>query len=224
MKKIMSLLNNQRGSYAIISVILIFIILSAITAYTDIIKKRWTINEVQSVMDASGTNALKTTVDLKGLYKEKVGGNGYYTDENKTDAQIRESLNKIVDTAYKNKIRDAYVKELNQQVQLNDVVQGMTVERVDVSFDYSNFGLGKSVGRTVKNGSQTRDGSRPQFAIDSIVRMKVKTSQLFDVGSNATSTIYSSRNNANFQVSYKDAKEDGYTELIIRSVTRLVYR
>lgn len=213
MNRIKRKINNQKGSYAIISVILIFIILTAITAYTDIIKKRWTINEVQSVMDASGTNALKKTVDLQALYKEKVGKGGYYTQDNVDKSKIIGA----VDNKYKDNIKKAYLEELNNQVRFNDVVQSMEVDRVEVSFDYTNFGLGAHKGKEIQE-------EHPQFMIDSIVRMKVKTSRLFDVGNSVTSAVYSSKNGKDFQVTYRDATEDGYTELIIRSFTRLVYR
>lgn len=205
-------LKNQKGSYAIISVILVFIIVTAISAYTDMISKRWTINEVQSIMDASGTNTLKSQIDLNKLYSEKFGtANGGYFDINNSDEK-GEKLNKIIDKKFKDEVKNAYLNEINSQVGNNASIKDLDVQQVEISFDYDSFGLGKS---------QT---PRPQFTLDSVTKLRVKSSTLLDGMEGVSKDIYSSRNNSSFRVEYKGVKEDGYSELIVRSVTRLVYR
>lgn len=206
------LLGNQKGSYSIISVILIFVILTAISAYTDMIGKRWTINEVQAIMDTSGTNTLKSKVDLNKLYKEKFGTEGgSYADINDVNER-GERLTQIVDKEFEEEIKQAYIDELKGQMIQNENIKDVQFKDVQVSFDYDNFGLGKS------------ETPRPQFTIESVLILKVKVSQLVDGLDGMSRDIYSSRNNTSLQVEYQGETEEGEDLLWVRSTTRLVYR
>lgn len=225
-------LNNEKGSYSIIAVMLIFIILIAVAAYTDMITKRWTINEVQAVMDLSGGNTLKKHVNLNQLYKERIGDEGFndyeFTEEElrMTEAErreikeraIRNKLQVAVDEKYLAMIEEEYKKELFSQVKLNDTISSAKISNIDVTFDYTNKGLGKG------NTFDQKSNARPQFVIDSVVQLEVKTSNQFDTGANYTSQVFSSFNSSNFEVTVIDKPKDGKQTLAVRSVTRLVYR
>lgn len=206
------LLKNEKGSYAIISVILVFVILTCISVYTDMIGKRWTINEVQAIMDTSGTNTLKSKVDLNGLYKEKFGTEGgSYADINDVNER-GERLTQIVDADFENEIKDAYIDELKDQMIQNENIKDVQFKDVQVSFDYDTFGLGKS------------ETPRPQFTIESVLILKVKVSTLVDGLDGLSRDVYSSRNNTSLQVEYQGKTEEGEDLLFVRSTTRLVYR
>nr|WP_162182149.1 hypothetical protein [Jeotgalibacillus malaysiensis] len=208
--RLKSRLNNEKGSYSIIAVMLIFIILIAVAAYTDMITKRWTINEVQAVMDLSGGNTLKKHVNLNELYQEKIGDGRFTSDKNKE--QIKSELEAAVDEDYLRKIEDAYKEELFNQIKVNDTISSVQVTNLDVDFGYTNEGLGEKA------------TPRPQFVIDSVVQLEVKTSNQFDTGANYTSQVFSSFNSSNFEVTVIDKPKDGKQTLAVRSVTRLVYR
>lgn len=200
-------LQNEKGSFAIIGAVLIFIVILAISAYSDMITKRWTINEVQSIMDASGSNTLKNTVDL-GYLRAEI----FALDKN-NQADTSDNPERVVkSTDYKNKIKTAYVKELKEQVATNQTITALDVQTVDVSFEYDTFGLGES------------EKPRPQITLDSVTKMKVNSQEWMDVMEGMSAEIYSSRNNQTFTVEYQGKSADGQVELIIRSVTRLVYR
>lgn len=202
-------LQNEKGSFAIIGAVLIFIVILAISAYSDMITKRWTINEVQSIMDASGSNTLKNTVDLGYLRAEIFAlDENNQADTDKLDNPERA----VVSTDYKNKIKTAYVRELEQQVSTNQTITELDVQTVDVSFEYDTFGLGES------------EKPRPQITLDSVTKMKVNSQEWMDIMEGMSAEIYSSRNNQTFTVEYQGQTADGQVELIIRSVTRLVYR
>ncbi|WP_214688413.1 MULTISPECIES: hypothetical protein [unclassified Exiguobacterium] len=205
-------IKNKDGVFSIIAVMLILIIATIIAGYTDIIVKKWTINEVQAVMDLSGGNTLKKNVDLNQLYQEKIGGAGFRSD--KSEDQVREELKQAVDERYLEKLEEAYRQELSNQVKVNDTIQSVKLENVRASFDYSTFGLGKN----------KSERPRPQFAIDALVRLEVNTSNHFDIGENYTSQVFNSFDNANFSVTVVDKANDGKQTLLVRSVTRLVYR
>lgn len=206
------LLKNEKGSYAIISVILVFVILTCISVYTDMIGKRWTINEVQAIMDTSGTNTLKSKVDLNNLYKEKFGTEGgSYADINDVDER-GERLTQIVDAEFEKEIKDAYIDELKNQMIQNDNIKDVQFKDVQVSFDYDTFGLGKS------------ETPRPQFTIESVLILKVKVGTLVDGLDGLSRDVYSSRNNTSLQVEYQGQTKEGEDLLFVRSATRLVYR
>jgi hypothetical protein len=200
-------LKNQKGSFAIISAVLVFVVILAISAYSDMITKRWTINEVQSVMDASGSNTLKKTVDLDYLRAEILA-----TDENNSADTNQNPENTVKATDYKNKIKREYVKELKSQIATNDTITALDIQTVEVSFDYDTFGLGES------------EKPRPQISLDAVTKMKVNSHEFMDNLDGMTADIYSSRNNSTFTVEYAGETADGQVELVVRSVTRLVYR
>lgn len=215
MNKLYKKLKNKKGSFALISAIFIFIVVLAITMYTDVIIKKWTINEVQSVMDASGTNTLKMSVDTEALKREESiqfkGDGSTKLKPNDLQAQAR----------YKNKIIELYKNELAKQIGENGTITKLDVYRVDVDFivpdpnktvQDDKFGLGR--------GEKTR----PQIILDSTVTMRVKNSSYFDVTNGIDKQVYSSKENETFSVTYKGTKENGEAELAIRSVSRLVYR
>lgn len=203
----MSKLKNEKGAFSIIAAILVFIVILSITAYSDIINKKWTLNEVQSVMDASGSNTLKSTVDLDYLRAEILA-----IDKNNT-ADTNNNPNKQINTTdYKNKIKKAYIAELKSQVSTNVNITQLDVQTVDVSFDYDTFGLGES------------EKPRPQISLDAVSKLKVDSAEFMDTLEGVTAEVYSSRNNSTFTVEYLGRSADGQVELLVRSVTRLVYR
>lgn len=197
-------LKNNNGSFAIISAILIFIVIMCISAYTDMTSKRWVVNEVQGIMDISGTNTLKSTVDKDSLFKEILASD----PQNPIDANIKQ-----VDTLeYKKKIINTYKKEIKSQVSTNETITALDVKDVDVYFDYDKFGLG------------TSSKSHPQITLKSVTKLKIKSYSFLDGLDGADAKVYNSRNNEEFRVVYSGEKEDGQVELLVYSVTRLVYR
>lgn len=224
-------LKGQKGSFAIISAILVFVVILAISAYSDMIVKRWTVNEVQAIMDASGSNTLKKTVDLKFLRAEILAidkdntadTNGANTEASPApekgegeagndSSQQQEAARVVTATDYENKIKKAYLEELEMQLGSNETITELDVQTVDVSFDYDTFGLGES------------EKPRPQITLDSVSKLKIDSQAFMDNLEGLSAEAYSSRNNSTFTVEYAGKTADGQVELIIRSVTRLVYR
>ena len=158
-------------------------------------------------MDASGSNTLKKTVDLDYLRAEILA-----TDENNSADTNQNPENTVKATDYKNKIKREYVKELKSQIATNDTITALDIQTVEVSFDYDTFGLGES------------EKPRPQISLDAVTKMKVNSHEFMDNLDGMTADIYSSRNNSTFTVEYAGETADGQVELVVRSVTRLVYR
>ena len=197
-------LKEKKGSFAIISAILVFIVVMCIAFYADTISNRWILNEVQSVMDASGTNTLKQTVDTDYLRKEILA-----TD--KTNP-IEVNIKQLDTERYKRKIKQAYIDELSTQVSTNETITSLNVKDVDVYFDYDTFGLGES------------KKSRPQITLKALTTLKVASHPLVNSPEMTSEKVFNARNNETFQVEYGGMDENGNVQLNVYSVTRLVYR
>ena len=101
---------------------------------------------------------------------------------------------------------------MKSQIATNDTITALDIQTVEVSFDYDTFGLGES------------EKPRPQISLDAVTKMKVNSHEFMDNLDGMTADIYSSRNNNTFTVEYAGETADGQVELVVRSVTRLVYR
>lgn len=214
MKKLKAILKNERGSYSIIAAILVITLVTCLAAYVDIVNMRWALNEVQTVMDASGINTLQNQVNNKALRAEILSlssSDSDITDQDYADVN-RGSFTKKEQEYYKQEMREYYLQEIARQIKFVEKITEYDVERVDITFSYDEWGLG-----------ETRR-PLPQVTLEAIVRMRVATTPYFDEYSQVSRTLYSSRNNANFTVTYNGTAGDGQTELIVRSVTRLVFR
>lgn len=214
MKRLKHLLKNEKGAYSVIAAILVVILVTCLTAYVDIVNMRWALNEVQTVMDAAGINTLQNQVNNKALRAEIFSLSS--SDSDLTDEEYAnvadETFTPAEQKKYKEEMRDYYYREIERQIENVTKVAEYDVERVDITFSYDDWGLGETKGKL------------PQITLEAVVRMRVKTTPFFDEYSSVSKTLYSSRNNANFTVTYNGVAEDGLTELIVRSVTRLVYR
>lgn len=204
-KKYKQKVKNQKGAYAIIAVILVFILIMMLAGFSDMMSKRFVINEVQGIMDSSGTNALKENVDYTLVRQEVLG-----TDSNNYGDTENQRLN--YSSELQNKIINAYKTELSRQMQSNSAVHDLQFDDVKVRFDYDTFGLGKST------------KIRPQITLESIIRLHIKTYSQIDYAQGLSAMAYSSRDDSNFQVQYQGMTGDGEAEIVVRSVSRLVYR
>lgn len=101
---------------------------------------------------------------------------------------------------------------INQRINTGDLITYKRIIKTEVKHDISTQGLG--------------DGSKPsnQLWLDSVMLVRVKTSAVFDVLPGMQKQFYDSKSNSKFTVQVNGKTEDGNTELIIRSVSRLVYR
>jgi len=66
--------------------------------------------------------------------------------------------------------------------------------------------------------------ARHQLFLDSTMILRIKTSSQFDTITNKEKEYFDSKNNQMMTVTFNGTTGDGETELIVRSVSRLVYR
>lgn len=147
-------------------------------------------------------NEVQSVMDVAGASALQAG----------VDQEELKNENLVVD---KSDVRVTY-RELIANVIHTDVgtINEYSIYDNDIVIDVtnSNWGLGTST----KN--------RPQVILDVVMRVQIDKSVYFDTVNSITKTFYDSFSKEGFTVSYNGQTKDGNTELIIRSVTRIVYR
>lgn len=205
-EKYISKLKNKKGAYTLLAVIFLFLICLTITAYSDMLKKNYTLNEVQSIMDMSGVSALESLVkDNKDELKEEIlaVSKDDYIDTTNNSKKLK-NYETIVFSKYKGLIAESIKKNSN--------IISIQVQNQDISFSNIKYGLGET------------NKARPQITLDTTAKVVINVSPNFDTLEKVTKKYWSARKNTEFQVVSVNATEDGKTELVIRSVSRLVYR
>lgn len=193
---------KKKGAYSVITVMLCLIMVMSFSAYTDIMTKSYTLNEVQQRLDTAGLNTLNDSVDTERLALEELA-----LDENN-----RVGKNGGLTTNFQNKISRSYEQEVYRQLKTNDTLKRIQVRKVDVTMDKTDFGTGAN-----------RE-SVPQLTLSSIVYIEVSQSSTFDLGGTNTKEFYDARSGSNISFELVDQEKDGVTGLLVRSSTRVIYR
>lgn len=143
---------------------------------------------------------IQSSMDIAGISALQTG-----VDETKLRVEVFEIDEHVVKSNYKKLIR-------NNLDNMGGIVS-YKIYDPDVDFDpNSTYGLGST------------SKGRPQAVLDSTVVIVVENSQMFDLIPGAYETFYDSKDGKYIDVKYNGTTEDGKVELIIRSVTRIVYR
>lgn len=109
--------------------------------------------------------------------------------------------------------KSVFQQIIRERIAQSEHIDSYQIVKLDVIHQQkSNFGLGEG---NVK---------AEQLILDGTIRLTVKTSEVFDLVPEIEKLYYRSYNNDNFTVTVSGHTEDGKTELLVRSVTRLVYR
>lgn len=205
-KKILKNIKDSKGAISIIAVGMILIVVMCMTAYVDIATRSWTLNELQSDIDTAGINALQTSIDLKELRAEILG----IDNDNKIDT----GNGKIRLTNYEGKIDEKFAQYFGKLVSTNakSTVKSWKIMNQNAYFLNTNNGLGVS------------NKTRPQIGLDTTMIITLQSSSMFDNPRYYNKTFKNKMGDKNFQIEYRGKNKDGQTELLVRSVTRLVYK
>lgn len=205
-KNLLKKIKEKDGAISIIAVTMILIIVICMTAYVDIARRSWTLDELQSDIDTAGINALQTSVDLKELRTEILG-----IDRNNN---IDSNTGKTNLSNYESQIDNKFAQYFSKLVSTNNksIVKSWRILNQNAYFQNTNNGLG------------TDTKSVPQICLDTTMIVTVPSSKMFDNKTTFNQTFNNKFANKNFNVQYNGKNQDGETELLIRSVTKLVYR
>lgn len=200
---------NKKGAYTILGVIFLFLICLTITSYIDMLKKNYILNEVQSIMDMSGVSSLESVVNDSEGNRDRLKEEILAVDK---DDYIDTTNNNSRLKGYDDIIFNKYKKLIYKSIKTNNNIDSITIQKQDISFSNVRYGLGKT------------SKKRPQITLDTTARVIANVSPNFDTIEKITKKYWSARKGTEFQVVSKNATKDGKTELIVRSVSRLVYR
>lgn len=131
-----------------------------------------------------------------GVDTQKLRNEVFEIDENFVKQAYKLQINELITTGEKSKVRSIYIPTSDIR---------LTVQN-------TKWGLGIS------------NKARPQAILDVVARVRVEASSFFDRMSSLQKTFYNSFSDKDFHVTYVGKAEDGSAELIIRSVSRIVYR
>jgi len=193
---------SKKGAYSMITVMLALIMVMSFTAYSDILRKSFVLNEVQQRLDTAGLNTLNESIDTSRLILEELA----------IDAEDGVSHSQINQSNFSRKIERKYKEEVYEQIRTNETIKEIQVRRTSVTMSNSSFGTG--AGRE----------SVPQITLDALIYLEVASTKDFDLSGSNTQEFYDARSGSNFQVEVVDRKKDGTTALLIRSATPIVYR
>lgn len=144
-------------------------------------------------------NEVQSIMDVAGTSALQSG-----VDQTKLRLEIFEVNKNVVESNYKAMVS----QELNRFPK----IAGYQFLDTDVEVFNENWGLGQS------------SKSRPQAMLDSTMVIVVEGSPVFDLIPGANQWFYHSKSNSYFDVSYIGKTNDGKVELLVRSVSRIVYR
>lgn len=105
-----------------------------------------------------------------------------------------------------------YREIVDSRFKETSIIKFKDLEVEDIHYEYSSEGLGQ-------NAKEAH-----QVWMDSYMVVRVKSSPIFDLLPSLEKQFYKSYNRGNFSVTATGLTEDGESELIIRSVSRVVYR
>lgn len=200
---------ERKGAISIIMVLFILTLVSSLSLLFDMSYSMFGMREIQSKIDMAGINALYSTIDLEALRNEEMGvinGGGSISHSGVSN------LGNFAPV-----VRSAYIEEL-QKIRYHG--DAPTVRRAEVSFEYSNFGLGYN---SAVNSSGAK--KRPQIVLESIVSYEVPVSTIIDETTRkVTGSVDSYHQTGSFTVTVQDIGADGKKTVLVHSITRIVLK
>lgn len=152
-----------------------------------------------------GLNEIQSIMDIEGVTAIRTGVDVEElrtADENPT-TKFKFNKSEVI-TSYKGLIR----KRFNSSKMISDY----RFDTIKIEAFNENWGLGAN------------SKARPQVVLDSTMVLTIPSSMVFDTIDFIQGAFYRSRSNSTFQIAATGNQKDGFTEVIVRSVSRLYYK
>lgn len=214
-------LKDKNGFSSILFVVLCLIIIEMIAIFQILLYKSYAFNEVQGIMDITGINTLYKTINTDFFRDEYLTIIGTEDEEdnsidmNEGEDESRE--NYTMSSEVKKKLMDNYQSELNMWMANNgdgDIIEGMTVQSLDASIEYSSWGTG------------AKREKKSQLMMDGITEVRINSHLNMDpLGGLAHIPIFSSHSGGTSTYSIQSIGYDSQTGcyiLIVRSMVRMI--
>lgn len=210
-------LKEKRGSLSIIGAILCLIVVVILQYYLDMNKTSWVQNELQSIMDVSGINALQESINNDLLRKEILAVTENKSDGTTINNGVSSSGNTSVSSESLNKItKTNFEKELKSCVKVNNsIISAFNIERFKSTLEFSDWGINKTTSGTANK--------KAQLTLDSTIKVTLQENVKFDYKAH-TETMYDAKTGTNFSISVAGQTPDGRLVVLVRTHSRVVYR
>lgn len=201
-KKFFKKIQTQKGFISIIFVILIMIGVVMVTGFRDLLFRNYFFRELQSIMEIAQVSALRGGVTTKTL-KDAKGDNVSPTIDNNWHRLER----LVVNEGKINDLFEEFVLE-NVTVGNDSYIKDLQFKRNIVKHQYDDFGFD--------------DGKDREYVyLDSTIGIKYANA-IWDKKAGTTRTYHDAKTGNDFTISYVGTTDDGLTEILIRSVSRIV--
>jgi len=202
LKKSINILRGQKGVISIIFVILIMIAIVMVSGFKDLLFRDYFFRELQSIMEISQVSALRGGV-TQNTPQDAIGDN--------VSSAVDDNWHRLESLV----INEGRVSDLFEQFVLDSITVGgdsfirdIDFKKTIVRHQYDNFGFD--------------DGIAREYAyVDSTVGIKYEN-LIWDADPGATRTYHDAKAGNDFTITYMGATDDGLTEVLIRTVSRII--
>ncbi|MFI3211396.1 MAG: hypothetical protein R3Y64_10165 [Peptostreptococcaceae bacterium] len=209
-------IKNNKGAISIMGVIMSLVLVTSITYYLRILSSSFIINEVQSMMDLAATNTLQNSIDSEILRYEIIGvGSGGSSDSDTQIGNNGEKASSVNQSKIRSILESSYRKELSNILAGGTSIKSASLMHFKSDLIYSSWGSNYE-GVAIQ---------RPQLRIEALTKLVVGVSSTtipsdFTRRINMTSII----DGQTTTLTATDRQSRGEVELLVRSVTRLLYK
>ena len=203
-------LNQKKGAYSVLIVILLLAMTTVFSGYVGILKQTLVLNDVQQKMDTAGLSALNSSVDVEKLSQEvlAIKGSSYAGK----DQQTNQVLNQ-----YKADITKEFKSELNTMLAGNNAIVRYQYLDTTVNFAESTWGIA-----TGDDSTDTK--ALPQITLDNVMTITLDTNSMPTEQSIKELNSKKSVNGTTVHYKINGLDNEGNVILLVDSSTRVVYR
>lgn len=224
-----NMIKDKKGFSSILFVTLALLIIEIIAIFMILLYKTYAFNEVQGIMDITGINTLYKTlntdyfrdeylaiVDMEDEEENNIDMNGDADETINNEHQANRDEYQMPEDV-KEKLMDTYQNELNIWMANNgdgDIIEGMTVNSLDASIEYSTWGTG------------AKREKKSQLMMDGITEVRINSHLNMDpLGGIVHIPVFSSHSGgtSNYSIESIDYEsQTGCYVVIVRSMVRLI--
>lgn len=205
-KQMASIWNQEKGIISILVTVLCLIGVLIIAFLIDRTNQNFIIQEVRGIMDSSAQNTLVSALSDDHLKEELFGFSDQFISESSADQTYP------IPYALETQMHNMYERQLRDYVKTSSLILEVKVESSQFKFAKGKWGLG------------TASKSRPYLVLDSVVQLRLNHIQSFDYSNSFKNRVFENADGGTFEIQHIGVPKDSEILLVVRSVSRAVFR
>ena len=205
--KLKQIWKGESGMISILVTLLSLIAVLVVSFLIDRTNQNFIIQEVRGIMDSSAQNTLVSVLSDSHLKEELFGFSGGFISESAPDGDYP------IPADIKAQLLTTYNTQLSDYVKTSNVLLGYQIEEANFKFAKGKWGLGSVASK-----------SRPYLVLDSVVQLRLSHTQSFDYSNTFKNTTYEDVDGNTFEIQAFGSPINSEILLVVRSVTRAVFR